>query len=75
MKKHFYIFDFLLNKNLTGASYHYGSSFPMSAHEKDNNTSLIGDYIIKNIFILDSSILPNVPASPTTVNVCINSKG
>ena len=75
LKKHFFIFDFLLNKNLTGASYHYGGSFPMSAKEKDNNTSLIGElYNYKNIFILDSSILPNVPASPTTVNVCINSK-
>tara|TARA_A100001011_G_C14298529_1_gene839627 strand:+ start:883 stop:2472 length:1590 start_codon:yes stop_codon:yes gene_type:complete len=75
LEKHFYIFDFLLNKNLTGASYHYGGSFPMSIQDKDNNTSLIGElYNHKNIFILDSSILPNVPASPTTVNVCINSK-
>lgn len=75
LKKHFYIFNFLLNKNLTGASYHYGGSFPMSKQKSDNSTSLIGElHEYKNIFILDSSILPNVPASPTTVNVCINSK-
>ena len=38
-----------------------------------NHTNLNGelnDY--KNIFILDSSILPDMPAHPTTFNVCIN---
>ncbi len=74
-KKHFFIFNFLLNKNITGASYHYGGSFPMSIEKKNDSTSLIGELNnYKNIFILDSSILPNVPASPTTINVCINSK-
>ena len=64
-----------MNKNITGASYHYGGSFPMSSEKKNDSTSLIGElHNYKNIFILDSSILPNVPASPTTINVCINSK-
>lgn len=73
--KNFFVFPFMLNKNMTGASYHYGSSLPMSKSKKKNATSLVGElYDFKNIFILDSSILPEVPASPTTVNVCINSK-
>ena len=43
--------------------------------KKNDSTSLIRElHDYKNIFILDSSILPNVPASPTTINVCINSK-
>ena len=54
----------MLNKNITGASYHYGGSFPMSSEKKNDSTSLIGElHDYKNIFILDSSILPNVPAS------------
>jgi choline dehydrogenase-like flavoprotein len=27
-----------------------------------------------NIFILDASILPDMPGSPTTLNVCINAQ-
>ena len=75
LKDDFYISNRLTNINLTGASYHYGSSFPMHNYKNSlkNHTNLNGelnDY--KNIFILDSSILPDMPAHPTTFNVCIN---
>ena len=75
LKDDFYIFKKLTNINLTGASYHYGSSFPMS-NSKDlfkDHTSLNGELNShKNIYILDASILPDMPGHPTTFNVCIN---
>jgi len=75
-KKDFFTLDFLKNINLTGASYHYGSSFPMKKNQQNfDTTSLHGELNgNKNIFILDSSILPDIPASPTTLNVCINAR-
>jgi hypothetical protein len=75
LKKNFYVFNSLTNINLTGASYHYGSSLPMSNYENNlkDQTNLNGELSnFKNIFILDSSILPDMPAHPTTFNVCIN---
>jgi choline dehydrogenase-like flavoprotein len=75
LKKNFYLFNSLTNTNLTGASYHYGSSLPMSNYENNlkDQTNLNGELSnFKNIFILDSSILPDMPAHPTTFNVCVN---
>jgi hypothetical protein len=75
LKKNFYVFNSLTNINLTGSSYHYGSSLPMSNYENNlkDQTNLNGELSnFKNIFILDSSILPDMPAHPTTFNVCIN---
>ena len=38
-----------------------------------NHTNLNGELNeSQNIFLLDSSILPDMPAHPTTFNVCIN---
>ena len=75
LKNDFFIFKNLTNVNLTGASYHYGSSFPMSniKNSFENNSDLNGELNnCENIFLLDSSILPDMPAHPTTFNVCIN---
>ena len=75
LKEDFYISNGLTNINLTGASYHYGSSFPMSNLENSlkDHTNLNGELNkFKNIFLLDASILPDMPAHPTTFNVCIN---
>jgi choline dehydrogenase-like flavoprotein len=75
-KNNFFILNFLKNINLTGASYHYGSSFPMKKNQGNkDSTTLLGELNgNKNIFLLDASILPDVPASPTTLNVCINAR-
>ena len=75
-KRDFYILEFLKNINLTGASYHYGSSFPMKKEQQIyDSTSLLGELNgNKNIFVLDASILPDIPACPTTLNVCINAR-
>ena len=75
-KQDFFFIKSLLNINLTGASYHYGSSLPMTSNisEKDK-TSLLGELSnFANVFILDASILPDMPGSPTTLNVCINAQ-
>ncbi len=74
-KEDFYIFNNLTNINLTGASYHYGSSFPMSNSSDSfkDHTNLDGELNNnENIYLLDASILPDMPGHPTTFNVCVN---
>jgi hypothetical protein len=71
----FFFPKYLKNINLTGASYHWGSSFPMSKNSKniEMSTDLLGRLSgYSNIYILDASILPDIPASPMTFNVCVN---
>jgi choline dehydrogenase-like flavoprotein len=72
--KKFFIFDSLLNINSPGSSYHYGSSLPMMLEaKKDDCTNLNGELSgYNNIFILDSSILPDMPGSPSTFNTAVN---
>jgi len=74
LSKKFFILDILLNINSPGSSYHYGSSLPMSASiTKEDTTSLNGELRnYNNIFVLDSSILPDMPGSPTTFNTAVN---
>jgi len=71
----FIIIPKLVALNLPGSSYHYGGSFPMSSlKKKETSTTLNGElYICKNVFILDASVFPDVPGSPTTFNIAINS--
>jgi choline dehydrogenase-like flavoprotein len=72
--KKFLIFDILLNINSPGSSYHYGSSLPMTLEVKQEDcTNLNGELSnYSNIYVLDSSILPDMPASPTTFNTAVN---
>jgi ferredoxin len=75
LKEEFYFLSYLTNINLPGASYHWGSSFPMSSNSEKNEMSTdvngrLSGY--DNIYILDASILPDIPAGPTTFNVCVN---
>jgi hypothetical protein len=72
--KKFLIFDILLNINSPGSSYHYGSSLPMTMEVKQEDcTNLNGELSnYSNIYVLDSSILPDMPASPTTFNTAVN---
>lgn len=74
ISKKFLIFGSLLNINSPGSSYHYGSSVPMCLDiQKEDSTSLNGQLKnYNNIFILDSSILPDMPGSPTTFNTAVN---
>lgn len=73
--KKFLIIPKLVALNLPGSSYHYGGSFPMCGSKSDEtSTSDNGELLkCKNVFILDASIFPDVPGSPTTFNIAINS--
>ena len=40
----------------------------------ENSTTLNGElHNFKNVFILDASVFPDIPGSPTTFNIAINS--
>ena len=75
LKKKFIIIPQLVSLNLPGSSYHYGGSFPMSKSKiAETSTTLNGElYEFKNVFILDASIFPDIPGSPTTFNIAVNS--
>ncbi len=69
-----YINKKFINNGITGSSYHYGGSFPMSLDEKIQCGSSINGNLnqYKNIFITDQSVLPDMPGSPTTFNAMVN---
>ena len=73
--KKFLIIPKLVALNLPGSSYHYGGSFPMCGPAgSETSTSENGELLkCKNVFILDASVFPDVPGSPTTFNIAINS--
>lgn len=73
--KKFLIIPKLVTLNLPGSSYHYGGSFPMCGPAgSETSTSENGELLkCKNVFILDASVFPDVPGSPTTFNIAINS--
>ncbi len=75
LKKKFLIIPKLVALNLPGSSYHYGGSFPMSRDKtSETSTSKNGElFECKNVFLLDASVFPDVPGSPTTFNIAINS--
>ena len=69
-----YINKKFLNNGITGSSYHYGGSFPMTLNEKNKDGSSVKGNLnqYKNIFITDQSVLPEMPGSPTTFNAMVN---
>lgn len=75
LKKKFLIIPQLVALNAPGSSYHYGGGFPMSNLKiNENSTTLNGElHNFKNVFILDASVFPDIPGSPTTFNIAINS--
>ncbi len=75
LKEKFIIIPQLVALNSPGSSYHYGGSFPMSKHKiNESSTTLNGElHDYKNVFILDASVFPDIPGSPTTFNIAINS--
>ncbi len=64
----------LLNVNKTFSGYHFGASFPMSDNfDHENNTDKLGRIKnVKNIHILDSSVLPSIPSGSFTYTVMAN---
>ncbi|PPR47107.1 MAG: hypothetical protein CFH19_00712 [Alphaproteobacteria bacterium MarineAlpha5_Bin9] len=54
-------------------SLHNGSSMPMSINPKDNETNIYGNpKNFKNVHIIDSSILPSLPATPIGLLIMAN---
>jgi hypothetical protein len=59
-------------KPLSG--YHFGASLPMSNFLSKNNTDIYGrPYGLKRFHIVDSTVLPNIPAGSFTSYVIANS--
>jgi hypothetical protein len=57
----------------SGASFHIGSAFPISKKPKKNQSDSYGRINrLKNTFILDSLILPNIYANTTTFTSLAN---
>jgi hypothetical protein len=68
------IMGLTLTPNPPGNSLHYGASLPMKKAPNDSHeTDLLGRPIgKKRIHIIDSSVLPSVPGTPTTFTVMAN---
>ena len=63
---------FLLGSKL-GHSQHFGGTLPMKSRPTAFETDLFGrPYKHKRTFIVDSSVLPSIPALPTTITVMAN---
>lgn len=64
----------LLNVPKTFSGYHFGASFPMSDNfNHQNNTDKEGRIRnVRNIHILDSSVLPSIPSGSFTYTVMAN---
>ena len=66
-EKNIFFYKFPLKITKTGQSYHVGSIFPISKNPTINECDLQGRLKnTKNIHILDSSILPDIPATSFT---------
>jgi hypothetical protein len=70
-KKIFQIFK--LDKKKFGYGYHVGSSFPMSFSKKTGHSDKIGRISnLRNIHIVDSSVLTRIPTSTITYTIMAN---
>ena len=69
----FKVFQIIKIKKKFGYGYHFGSSFPMSNTKKKYNSDKFGRILnLKNIHIIDASILPTVPVSTITYTIMAN---
>ncbi|PIN75604.1 hypothetical protein COV18_02040 [Candidatus Woesearchaeota archaeon CG10_big_fil_rev_8_21_14_0_10_37_12] len=63
----------MLKISKPGGANHYGCSFPMSANPKNNESDILGrPYGLKRTHIVDSSVLPSIPAQSITLTVMAN---
>ena len=73
----FLTIPFVFLKSKIGHSQHFGSSLPMTLKEDpDNLTSdTLGRPLgLSRVFVVDSTVLPTIPASPTTSLIMGNAK-
>jgi choline dehydrogenase-like flavoprotein len=56
-----------------GRGFHTGGTFPMSNHPQDLQTDIWGRPVgFKNLHVVDSSVLPSIPATTITFSVMAN---
>lgn len=56
-----------------GSSYHSGGTFPMKAFPKEHETDSLGRLpAMQRVHIVDSSVLPSIPATSITLSVMAN---
>ena len=69
---HFIPIPLILGSKL-GHSQHFGGTLPMKKNPKIYEVDMMGrPYHHKRTFIIDSSVLPSIPALPTTITVMAN---
>lgn len=57
-----------------GRGYHIGSTFPMRRVPKEGESDILGrPYGFKNLHVVDSTVLPSIPATTITFSVMANS--
>ena len=63
----------LILESKLGHSQHFGGTIPMKPYPKSGEVDLYGRLSgCCNTYIVDGSILPSIPASPTTIVVMSN---
>jgi hypothetical protein len=63
----------LLNKPAAGHGFHVGGTFPMSKQPTGDQTDLLGRPIgFQRVHLVDSSVLPSIPATTITFSVMAN---
>lgn len=67
------VFQIIKIKKRFGYGYHFGASFPMSNKKKTNKSDRLGRiFNMKNIHIIDGSVLPIIPVSTITYTIMAN---
>lgn len=60
-------------RQLPGESQHFGASMPMNRFPNGMETDILGrPFNLKNTHVVDTSVLPNIPSTPTTLLVMAN---
>ena len=68
-----YIVSRFAIKQLPGESQHFGASMPMNNFPNGVETDILGrPFNLKNTHVIDTSILPDIPSTPTTLLVMAN---
>jgi len=63
---------FVLSSKL-GHSQHFGSTMPMMKKAKKFNVDMLGrPFGFKKVSFIDASVIPSIPAEPTTINTMTN---
>jgi len=73
----FFTIPFIFLKSKIGHSQHFGASLPMTFPEdpQEMSSDVFGRPLgLKKVFVVDSTVLPNIPASPTTSLIMGNAK-